>query len=111
MNTAGDGFLVVFESPTPAIECALAMCHASRIDGLEIRVGLHSGEVMFEAGDVAGMAVHIGARVAGLANPGEVIVSQTIRDMVIGSTFQFTSRGRHELKGVPGSWEIFGVVS
>jgi class 3 adenylate cyclase len=66
---------------------------------------------MFEAGDVAGMAVHIGARVAALANPGEVVVSQTVRDMVIGSTLQFTPRGRHELKGVPGTWEIFGVAS
>ncbi|MET0565267.1 MAG: adenylate/guanylate cyclase domain-containing protein [Acidimicrobiia bacterium] len=111
MNTAGDGFLIVFDSRTPAIECALAMCHASWSAGLEIRVGLHSAEVVLEAGDVAGMAVQIGARVAALANPGEVVVSQTIRDMVIGSTFQLTSRGRHELKGVPGSWEIFGVVS
>lgn len=111
MNTAGDGFLIIFESPTPAIECALAMCHASRSAGLEIRVGLHSGEVVFEAGDVVGMAVHIGARVAALANPGEVVVSQTVRDMVIGSTVQFTPRGRHELKGVPGTWEIFGVAS
>jgi class 3 adenylate cyclase len=111
MNTAGDGFLIVFESPTPAIECALAMCEGSRSEGLELRVGLHSGEVVFEAGDVAGMAVHIGARVAAIADPGEVVVSQTVRDMVIGSTFQFTPRGRHELKGVPGTWEIFGVAS
>jgi class 3 adenylate cyclase len=111
MNTAGDGFLIVFESPTPAIECALAMCEGSRSAGLELRVGLHSGEVVFEAGDVAGMAVHIGARVAAIADPGEVVVSQTVRDMVIGSTFQFTPRGRHELKGVPGTWEIFGVAS
>ena len=111
MNTAGDGFLIVFESPTPAIECALAMCEGSRSAGLELRVGIHSGEVVFEAGDVTGMAVHIGARVAALADPGEVIVSQTVRDMVIGSTFRFTPRGRRELKGVPGIWEIFGVAS
>ena len=109
MNTAGDGFLIVFDSPTPAIECALAMCQASRSAGLEIRVGLHSGEVVFEADDVSGMAVHIGARVAALANPGEVVVSQTVRDMVIGSRFALTPRGRHELKGVPGAWEIFVV--
>ena len=109
MNTAGDGFLIVFESPTPAIECALAMCEGSRSAGLELRVGLHSGEVVFEAGDVTGMAVHIGARVEALANPGEVVVSQTVRDMVVGSAFDFTSRGRHELKGVPGTWEIFLV--
>jgi class 3 adenylate cyclase len=85
------------------------MCQASRTAGLEIRVGLHSGEAVFESGDVTGMAVHIGARVAALASPGEVVVSQTVRDMVIGSTFQFTPLGRHELKGVPGTWEIFGV--
>ena len=111
MNTAGDGFLIVFESPTPAIECALAMCKGSRSAGLELRVGLHSGEVVFEAGDVTGMAVHIGARVEALANPGEVVVSQTVRDMVIGSAFDFTSRGHHELKGVPGTWEVFVVAA
>jgi class 3 adenylate cyclase/pimeloyl-ACP methyl ester carboxylesterase len=109
MHTAGDGFLMVFASPTPAIECALAMSQASRSTGLDIRVGLHSGEVVFEADDISGMAVHIGARVAALANPGEVVVSQTVRDMVIGSRFALTPRGRHELKGVPGTWEIFVV--
>ena len=111
MNTAGDGFLIVFDSPTPAIECALAMCQASRLAGLEVRVGLHSGEVVFEAGDVTGMAVHIGARVSALANPGEVVASQTVRDMVIGSAFEFSSRGRHDLKGVPGTWEIYRVTA
>jgi class 3 adenylate cyclase len=110
MNTAGDGFLIVFESPTPAIECALAMCEGSRSAGLDLRVGLHSGEVVFEAGDVTGMAVHIGARVGALADPGQVVVSQTVRDMVIGSRFDFASLGRHVLKGVPGEWEIFRVV-
>jgi class 3 adenylate cyclase/pimeloyl-ACP methyl ester carboxylesterase len=110
MNTAGDGFLIVFESPTPAIECALAMCEGSRSAGLDLRVGLHSGEVVFEGGDVTGMAVHIGARVAGLAPAGQVVVSQTVRDMVIGSRFDFLPLGRHVLKGVPGEWEIFRVV-
>jgi class 3 adenylate cyclase/pimeloyl-ACP methyl ester carboxylesterase len=110
MNTAGDGFLIVFESPTPAIECALAMCVGSRSAGLDLRVGLHSGEVVFEGGDVTGMAVHIGARVAALADPGQVVVSQTVRDMVIGSRFEFVPHGRHVLKGVPGEWEIFEVV-
>jgi class 3 adenylate cyclase len=109
MNTAGDGFLIVFDSPTPAIECALAMSQASRSAGLEIRVGLHSGEVVFEDDDVSGMAVHIGARVAALADPGEVVVSQTVRDMVIGSRFALAPRGPHELKGVPGTWELFVV--
>ena len=109
IGTAGDGFLMVFDSPSPAIQCALALCAASKKAGLEIRVGIHTGEVVFEGGDVTGMAVHIGARVAALASPDEVVVSQTVRDMVIDSEFTFTSRGRHELKGVPGTWEIFGV--
>ena len=110
MNTAGDGFLIVFDAPTPAIQCALALCDASRSAGLEVRVGLHSGEVVFESEDVTGMAVHIGARVSALASPGEVVVSQTVRDMVIGSGFEFGSRGRHELKGVPGEWDLYRVV-
>jgi class 3 adenylate cyclase len=86
------------------------MCEGSRSAGLDLRVGLHSGEVVFEAGDVTGMAVHIGARVGALADPGQVVVSQTVRDMVIGSRFDFASLGRHVLKGVPGEWEIFRVV-
>ena len=86
------------------------MCEASRLAGLEVRVGLHSGEVVFEAGDVTGMAVHIGAHVAALAHTGEVVVSQTVRDMVIGSSFEFGSLGRHELKGVPGEWDLYRVV-
>jgi len=110
MNTAGDGFLIVFDAPTPAIQCALALCDVSRSAGLEVRVGLHSGEVVFESGDVTGLAVHIGARVSALASPGEVVVSQTVRDMVIGSGFEFGSRGRHELKGVPGEWDLYRVV-
>ena len=111
VNTAGDGFLIVFDSPTPAIQCALALCTASRGAGLEVRVGLHSGEVVYETDDVTGMAVHVGARVAGLAPPGRVVVSQTVRDMVIGSRFEFGSIGRHVLKGVPGEWELFEVMA
>jgi class 3 adenylate cyclase/pimeloyl-ACP methyl ester carboxylesterase len=111
MNTAGDGFLIVFDSPTPAIQFGVALCEASRGAGLEVRVGLHSGEVVFEADDVTGMAVNVGARVAGLAPHGRVVVSQTVRDMVIGSRFEFGSMGRHVLKGVPGEWELFEVMA
>jgi class 3 adenylate cyclase/pimeloyl-ACP methyl ester carboxylesterase len=111
MSTAGDGFLIVFDSPTPAIQYAMALCDATRKAGLEVRVGLHSGEVVFEGGDVTGMAVHIGARVEALADPGQVVVSQTVRDMVIGSRFEFAPLGRHLLKGVPGEWEVFQVVA
>ncbi len=110
MSTVGDGFLIVFDSPTPAIRFAVELGRASSSAGLQVRVGLHSGEVVFETDDISGMAVHIGARVAGLAPPGEVVVSQTVRDMVIGSRFEFDPLGRHILKGVPGEWEIFRVA-
>jgi class 3 adenylate cyclase len=109
IDTAGDGFLVAFESPTAAIRCALDVSVASSTAGLEVRVGLHAGEVVRRREGMTGVAVHIGARVAAQAGPAEVLVSQTIRDLVIGSAFRFTSRGRHELKGVPGTWELFAV--
>jgi class 3 adenylate cyclase len=109
IGTTGDGFLITFDAPTPAIKCALALSGASKSAGLQVRVGLHSGEVVLEGDDVSGMAVHIGARVMALADADEVLVSQTVRDMVIGSGFGFISKGRHELKGVPGAWELFTV--
>lgn len=110
IGTAGDGFLMVFDTPTPAIQCALALVATSKEAGLGIRAGLHSGEVVFEDGEVTGMAVHIGARVAALADADEVLVSQTVRDLVIGSDLSFVDRGRHELKGVPGTWALLAVV-
>jgi class 3 adenylate cyclase len=109
VDTAGDGFLITFDSPTNAIRCALAMSAASRADGLPVRIGIHTGEVVRQGADVSGVAVHIGARVSALASGDEVLVSGTVRDMVIGSGFTFTSRGRHQLKGVPGDWELFSV--
>lgn len=109
IDTAGDGFLATFDSPTRAIRCGVAMCATSREGGLEIRVGIHAGEVVFETDDITGIAVHIGARVMSLAGPGEVLVSQTVRDLVIGSDIGLESRGRRELKGVPGLWEVFAV--
>lgn len=110
VDTAGDGFLIIFDSPTQAIRCALAISAASRNAGLHIRVGIHSGEVVRQGNQVTGMAVNIGARVGAVASADEVLVSQTVRDMVIGSVFAFTPRGRHQLKGVPGDWELFAVV-
>lgn len=110
VDTAGDGFLATFDSPTRAIHCGLAMCVASNDEGLEIRVGIHAGEVVFEEDDITGIAVHIGARVMSLAEPGQVLVSQTVRDLVIGSDIQLESRGARELRGVPGSWEVFAAV-
>jgi class 3 adenylate cyclase len=109
VDTAGDGFLITFDSPTNAIRCALAVSATSRADGLAVRIGIHTGEVVRQGADVSGVAVHIGARVSALASGDEVLVSGTVRDMVIGSGFTFTSRGRHQLKGVPGDWELFSV--
>lgn len=85
----------------------MELSSTSKEAGLEVRVGLHSGEVVFDGNDVSGLAVHIGARVAGMAAPDQVVVSKTTRDMVIGSQFRFASLGEHELKGVPGLWELF----
>ena len=109
IDTAGDGFLIAFDTPTPAIQCGLAICDVSKHAGLDVRVGLHSGEVVVKDDDLTGVAVHIGARVAARATGAEVLVSSTVKDLVVGSGFAFTSKGRHELKGVPGTWELFRV--
>ncbi len=109
IDTAGDGFLVTFESPTACIHCAMALSDTSRSAGLGIRIGIHAGEVVRRGDAITGLAVHIGARVAAAAQAHEVLVSQTVRDLMIGSGFEFDSRGRHTLKGVPGSWELFAV--
>lgn len=110
IGTAGDGFLATFDSPRRAIECARAAGSAVRGIGLEIRAGVHTGEIEVSGGDIQGLAVHIGARVAGLAGAGQVFVSSTVKDLVVGSGIAFTDRGEHELKGVPGSWRIYEVV-
>jgi len=105
----GDGILATFDGPARAIRCALAMSAAARSLGIEIRAGLHSGECEVRGEDVGGMAVHIGARVATQAGPGEVLVSSTVKDLVIGSGIEFEDRGGHELKGVPGEWRLYAV--
>jgi class 3 adenylate cyclase len=110
VDTAGDGFFVVFEGPARAIQCAMAVRdHVRRVD-LEIRAGLHAGEVEMRDGSVAGLAVHIGARVTSFAGAGEVLVSSTVRDLVVGSGFDFVDRGEQTLKGVPGRWRLFAVA-
>jgi class 3 adenylate cyclase len=106
VNTAGDGFVASFPSPSAAIACADSLIEAIRVLGIEIRVGIHAGEVEVRGDDVAGMAVHIGARVAALAGASEVLVSSTVRDIVTGSRHRFADRGEHELKGVPGQWRL-----
>jgi class 3 adenylate cyclase len=109
VDTAGDGFLATFDGPARAIRCACATRDAMRTLGLEIRAGLHTGECEIIGSNVAGIAVHIGARVAALAGPGEVLVSSTVRDLVAGSGIAFEERGEHALKGVPEKWRIYAV--
>jgi pimeloyl-ACP methyl ester carboxylesterase len=111
VNTRGDDFLAMFDGPGRAIACAHAIASAARPLEIEVRAGLHTGEVELQGDDIAGIAVHIGARVAGLANANEVLVTSTVRDLVIGSGIEFATRGAHELKGVPGEWNVLEVVA
>jgi class 3 adenylate cyclase len=110
VNTTGDGMLSTFDSPTRAVRCASDMIDAARATGLEIRTGVHTGEVERRGGDVAGIAVHIAARVAALAEAGEVLASGTVPPLVVGSGLDFADRGERELKGVPGRWRIFALT-
>jgi class 3 adenylate cyclase len=110
MDVAGDGFFATFDGPARAIRCALAIVRAVSELGLEVRAGLHTGECELVDGKVAGIAVHTGARVAGQAQPGEVLVSSTVKDLVAGSKIAFEARGVHELKGIPGEWRLFAVA-
>jgi len=109
VKTTGDGFLAAFDGPGRAINCAQAIATRSRDLGLEIRAGLHTGECELRGDDLAGIAVHIGARVASIADPGEVLVTSTVRDLVAGSGIDFADRGRQKLKGVPGEWQVLAV--
>ena len=109
VDTAGDGFFATFDGPARAIRCARAIDAALRDLGLDVRAGLHTGECELLGGKVAGVAVHTGARVAARAGPGEVLVSQTVKDLVAGSGIEFQDRGAHELKGVPGEWRLYAV--
>jgi class 3 adenylate cyclase/alpha-beta hydrolase superfamily lysophospholipase len=110
VKTTGDGFLAAFDGPARAVRCAAAIRDAVRQLGIEIRAGLHTGEVELLGDDVGGIAVHIGARVAAEAGPGEVLVSSTVKDLVAGSGLEFDDRGARALKGVPGEWRLFAVV-
>jgi class 3 adenylate cyclase len=111
VNTAGDSFLAMFDGPQRAIRCAMAIRDAVQALGIEVRAGLHTGECEVRGDDIGGIAVHIGARVGALAGPNDVLVSSTLRDLVIGSGLEFEDRGAHELKGVPGEWHLFAVAS
>jgi len=110
VNTVGDGFVAMFPSPSAAIQCASAIVDAVAVLGIEVRAGIHAGEVEVRGDDIAGMAVHIGARVSALAGPSEVLVSSTVREIVTGSRQAFDDRGEHDLKGVPGRWRVYALV-
>jgi class 3 adenylate cyclase len=111
IDTAGDGFFASFDGPARAIRCALSIHEALGDLGVEVRAGVHTGECEIVDEKVAGIAVAIGARVAARAGPGEVLVSQTVKDLVAGSGIEFEERGAAELKGVPGDWRLFAVES
>ncbi|HXR31864.1 MAG TPA: alpha/beta fold hydrolase [Solirubrobacterales bacterium] len=110
VKTLGDGVLATFDGPGRAIRCATAIHDELGRSGMEIRSGIHSGEVEAIGEDVGGMAVHIGARVGALAAPGEVLVSSTVRELVVGSGIEFEERGSHRLKGAPDQWRLFAVA-
>jgi len=110
INTRGDDFLATFDGPARAIRCAFAISAAAAHLDIDVRSGLHAGEVELMGDDISGIAVHIGARVGALAGPGEVLVTSTVRDLVAGSGLRFIEHGEHTLKGVPGEWTILAVA-
>jgi class 3 adenylate cyclase/pimeloyl-ACP methyl ester carboxylesterase len=111
ISTSGDSFLAMFDGPQRAIRCAMSIRDAVQALGIEVRAGLHTGECEVRGDDIGGIAVHIGARVSALAGPNDVLVSSTLRDLVIGSGLEFDERGAHQLKGVPGEWRLSAVAS
>ncbi|MGZ4754687.1 MAG: adenylate/guanylate cyclase domain-containing protein [Acidimicrobiia bacterium] len=110
LDTAGDGFLAIFDSPGRAIKCAQSIITELRHNGIEIRAGIHTGECEKLGDKLGGIAVHIGARIASLAGPGQILVSSTVRDLTAGSGIEFVDRGPHELKGVPNLWQVYEVA-
>ena len=109
VDRAGDGFFISFDGPGRAVHCALAISRAVRDLGIEVRAGLHTGEVELRRDGISGLAVHVAARVSSLGGPGEVQTTSTVRDLVVGSGLHFADRGRHPLKGVPDEWQVFAV--
>jgi class 3 adenylate cyclase len=109
VKTVGDGILATFDGPARAVRCAAAIRDGVREFGLELRAGVHTGEIEVQPDDIGGLGVHIGARVSALAARGEVLVSSTVKDLVVGSGLGFEDRGTHVLKGVPGEWRLFAV--
>jgi class 3 adenylate cyclase len=111
IDTAGDGFFATFDGPARAVRCAEAIVDAVQPLGITVRAGVHTGEVELIDTKVGGIAVAIGARVAALAEPGEVLVSQTVKDLTVGSSLAYTDAGDHQLKGVPGQWRLYRLTA
>jgi class 3 adenylate cyclase len=109
VKTIGDGFLATFDGPARAVRAALGIVDGAESMGLRLRAGLHTGECELVGNDVAGMAVHIGARVMAKADSGEVLASSTVKDLVVGSDLRFADRGVHALKGVPDEWHLYAL--
>jgi class 3 adenylate cyclase len=109
LDTAGDGFFASFDGPARAIGCAHAILASARERGLDVRAGIHTGECEREDGKLAGIAVHTGARICALADAADVLVSRTVKDLVAGSGIEFDDRGEHQLKGVPGKWQLYAA--
>jgi class 3 adenylate cyclase len=109
VKNTGDGILARFAAPAQAVRCATSMVASAKDYGLELRAGLHAGEVELRGDDIGGLAVHIASRVSTMAGPGEVLVTGTVRDLVVGSGIVFDDRGRHNLKGVPDEWQVLAV--
>jgi len=109
IDTAGDGLFATFDGPARAVRCAASIRERVHALGLQVRTGLHAGECELAGDKVVGIAVHIGARVAAAANPDEVVVSSTVRDLVAGSGLKFSDRGMHDFKGVPDQWHLYAV--
>jgi class 3 adenylate cyclase len=105
----GTAFICSFDGPSRAIRCARGITKAARNLGIEVRAGVHTGECEVRGSNLAGLAVHIATRIGALAGPSEVLVSSTVKDLVVGSDIELTERGEHELKGVPGRWRLFSV--
>ena len=107
VKSMGDGFLATFDGPARAIHCAQAICRALKQIGLDVRIGVHTGEIEFGDDDVRGIAVNIASRISELGNEDDVLVSRTVKDLVAGSGIKFSSFGTHELKGVPDEWQVY----
>jgi class 3 adenylate cyclase len=110
VKTTGDGFLAIFDGTGRGLRCSTEIVKAAQGLGLELRAGIHTGEVELRSNDIAGLAVTIASRVCDLAGPGEVLVTRTVTDHVVGSSIEFEDRGDHNLKGVPGTWRLYAVT-